>query len=157
MTIVLLLGLVVVVAVLELVPARKLRRRSAPAGFPGAARRRRPADDDREARERALASGVLAGKTDPADYREAMAALAADDSPGSGDVAMLVWLERTPPEGDPRDLLRRLGTALPGIPSTTVCSAVALARSGAKTDELIRTLHLTRVQARTIISAVNAG
>ncbi|MEU5261953.1 hypothetical protein [Amycolatopsis sp. NPDC021455] len=108
------------------------------------------------ARERESTARLLSGELTQAGYRDAMARLADDECDSGDDVAMLLWRARLGPAGDdgPADLLDRLGATLPGILPGVLCSAAVLASSGAGADELMDTLHLTRVQARTVIDAV---
>ncbi|MBE1495756.1 hypothetical protein H4696_002856 [Amycolatopsis lexingtonensis] len=110
-------------------------------------------------RERLLTARLLDGQLAQDGYREAMARLAAGGSGPDDDVAMLLWRDRLGPAGDngPRDLLDRLGTTLPGVLPGVLCTAAVLASTGSGADELVRTLHLTRVQARTVIDAVTTS
>ncbi|MBE1496360.1 hypothetical protein H4696_003460 [Amycolatopsis lexingtonensis] len=106
--------------------------------------------------ERELTARLLTGELTQAGYRDAMARLADDECVRGDDVAMLLWRARLGPAGDdgPADLLDRLGVTLPGVRPGVLCSAAVLASTGAGADELMETLHLTRVQARTVIAAV---
>lgn len=109
--------------------------------------------------ERALTGRLLTGHLSRDGYRDAMARLAAGDDSDDDDVAMLLWRARLGPAGDdgPRDLLDRLAATLHGVLPGVVCTAAVLASTGADADELMRTLSLTRVQARTIIDAVTTS
>lgn len=130
------------------------RRRS---GAPAAARPRSGATDSPSAEdERALTARLLTGELTGCGYRAAMARLAEADDRHDENLAMLLWRARLGPAGDdgPHDLLDRLGATLPGVPPGVLCSAAVLASTGADADDLIDTLPLTRVQARTVIEAV---
>ncbi|MGW5718691.1 hypothetical protein ACWEVP_21145 [Amycolatopsis sp. NPDC003865] len=146
------IGLVIGILVLVLLAARLVagrRHTMAP----------RPGDPHAAEEERELTARLFGGQLDRDGYREAMARLAAADDDGADDVAMLLWRARLGPAGDdgPRDLLDRLGATLPDVLPGVVCTAAVLASTGAGAEELMRTLHLTRVQARTVIDVVSAS
>ncbi|MBE1494014.1 hypothetical protein H4696_001114 [Amycolatopsis lexingtonensis] len=149
------IGLVIGIVVLVLLVGRVVHRRRAQDSGPGV-----PPLADAHAvdQERALTARLLSGQLAQDGYRDAMARLAAGDRDRAGDddVALLLWRARLGPAGDDgaRDLLDRLGATLPGVLPGVLCTAAVLASTGAGTDELMRTLHLSRVQARTVIDAV---
>ncbi|QUQ64098.1 hypothetical protein [Kutzneria sp. CA-103260] len=107
-----------------------------------------------EALERWATAGLVGHGLDVAEYRTAMAEAAAivDRQPA---VAALVWGGKGVRAAEELERLAAgLATRLPELPESTIRAALALNRAGTDSDELIRLLRLTRVQARTIIVAV---
>lgn len=102
--------------------------------------------------ERALTIRLLTGVVGPADYRDAIAALAATDERVTGvNPLRQITLDQ--------QSLDQLGIAMPSVPRSTLLAAVALARNGATVESLTRLLGLTEAQSlRIIITAVgNSG
>ncbi|HEX9335926.1 MAG TPA: hypothetical protein VF892_08565 [Pseudonocardiaceae bacterium] len=100
--------------------------------------------------ERALSRQVVAGQVDRADYRDAMAALAATDQCRTGFHPL-----RTMAIGnESRDQIAQLRAAMPTMAPATVFAAVALAHDGATVENLMRLLGMTNADAlRVVVTA----
>ena len=98
-----------------------------------------------EEQEKVITARLLAGTASRHLYHHEMARLAHGTTSAP-----------EPPDDsatDPRYLLAVVGTMLPEVPPDTLCRAFVLARSGGDTADLVRLLHLTEPQARTIVAA----
>jgi hypothetical protein len=100
-----------------------------------------------EGAERALCRQLTAGQLDRADYRDAMAALAATDQrvSGANPLATMAIGHQS------RDQITRLRAAMPAMAPATIFAAVALAHDGATVENLMRLLGMTNAQALRVI------
>ncbi|HVV19890.1 MAG TPA: hypothetical protein VHF06_10675 [Pseudonocardiaceae bacterium] len=106
-------------------------------------RRAASAITDPEAIERYLVARRLAGSMRQAEYTFRMARIAAvADLSADGESAWATAACR----GE-RRLLRQLGDVLPALPTATLVGSVNLARYGARVDDLVRLMGITRAQA----------
>jgi hypothetical protein len=103
--------------------------------------------------ERALSAHLLAGQLDPADYRHAMARLAATDQRATG----FNPLQRMTIGRDSRDQLAQLRAAMPALPPATIVAAISLAHDGATVENLTQLLGLTNAQALRVIVMTATG
>ena len=100
--------------------------------------------------ECAMTRQLLGGRLKPADYRDAMAALAATEEQVTGvDPLRLIAMD-----DDSLEQLRQLAIAMPALPRATLAAAVALTRNGATVEHLIRLLGLTNAQSVRVIITI---
>ncbi|HEX9335056.1 MAG TPA: hypothetical protein VF892_04190 [Pseudonocardiaceae bacterium] len=154
-------GVLALLTIENLLIARASRRRKASArAFVPTTTRAAPAVHDEpgglayDDAERAMTARLLAGQLDPANYRDAMAALAATEQRTTGvDLVRLVAHGR-----GSSGQVAQLRVAMPALPPATIVAAVALAHNGATVANLMRQLRLTNAQAlRIIITTATNG